>query len=183
MIVFDVETQYLSHEVGGWGNIEALRLSVACTFDERRGYQSWWEAQAADLVEELRKADLIVGFNVNAFDFRVLAGYGDTQGFEDRTFDIHDEIFQQVHLRLGLNTLAVLNLGEAKMAESGTHAVRLWRTGRLEELEAYCRLDVELTKRLYEHWEAQGVLWVSQNNYVIWPGVRPTAMVDEDEED
>ena len=171
MIFFDLETQNLAAEVGGWGNKELLRLAVACTFEEEAGYQLWWEPQAADLLEELERADLIVGYNISNFDYQVLSFYGDVEGFWSKTFDIHQEIWEQLHRRVGLNAVATLNLGEAKAYESGAMAVTLWRTGKLEELAAYCQKDVELTRRLFEAWENSGVLWVSAVDYVVWPGI------------
>jgi len=172
IIFFDLETQKLADEVGGWANIEALRLSVGCTHDDDNRYRDWWEAQAADLIAELHRARLIVGFNVTGFDYRVLSLYGGVAGLEEKTFDILDEIKLQRGKRVALNVLAKINLGEAKTLESGVQAVRLWRAGRREELVAYCRQDVELTRRLYELWETRGLLWVSPTEYVVWPGVR-----------
>lgn len=169
MIVFDIETKKLAEEVGGWANVEALGLSVACTWDEDHGYRDWWESQAGDLLEELRKAELIVGFNVNQFDYRVLSLYGSVVGLDDKTFDILDEIRQQATRRVSLNHLAKTNLGEAKTYESGVHAVRLYKTGRLEELAMYCRRDVELTKRLYESWEMTGILWMPNLETLPFP--------------
>lgn len=180
-VVFDLETQNLAAEVGGWSNIEALRLAVACTWDERGGYQLWWEGQAGDLLTELGRADLIVGYNVSMFDYKVLSLYGSVLEFEAKTFDLLDEIFQQVHHRVSLNAVAQLNLGEAKAHESGADAVKLWRTGKLEELAAYCQRDVELTRRLYEMWEAQGLLWISETEYVVWPGPRRLGREEEEE--
>lgn len=171
MIVFDLETQYLAAEVGGWGNKQLMRLAVGCTWDEQRGYQLWWEAQAGDLIAALDEADVIIGFNINSFDFSVLSFYGDTSKFEDKSFDILNELFQQSRERKSLNHLARINLGEAKTLESGVVAVELWRQGRLEELAAYCQKDVELTKRLFEQWRDTGILWVSEVSYVIWPGL------------
>jgi DEAD/DEAH box helicase domain-containing protein len=169
-LFLDLETQYLAAEVGGWANIESLRLAVACTFDERAGYRDWCEAQAGDLLAELRQAEQVVGFNLNAFDYRVLSLYGQTAGLEAKTFDLHEHVRQQTGKRVALNTLAVLNLGEGKVFESGVQAVMLWKAGRLEELTAYCRKDVELTKRLFEFWQAQGLLWISGHEYAVWPG-------------
>jgi DEAD/DEAH box helicase domain-containing protein len=183
IIFFDLETKKLADEVGGWANIEALGLAVGCTHDDEAGYRDWWEAQAADLLDELRRAALIVGFNVNDFDYRVLSLYGDVAGLEEKTLDILDEIRLQGSKRIGLNSLAKRNLGEAKSLEAGVQAIRLWRTGRLEELVAYCRRDVELTRRLYELWESRGLLWVSANEYVIWPGVRTAEELKELDEE
>jgi DEAD/DEAH box helicase domain-containing protein len=178
-IFFDVETQYSAAEVGGWTNVPAMRISVACTYDDERGYRDWWEAQASDLIETLRDAELIVGFNIGAFDYHVLSLYGDVSGLFDKSFDIHDEIFQQAHKRVSLNSLAVMNLGEAKMLESGVQAIRLWRTGRREELVAYCRRDVELTRRLFGVWEDQGVLWLGGVEFVTWPGIKTAEALAE----
>jgi DEAD/DEAH box helicase domain-containing protein len=172
MIVFDIETQNLAKDVGGWHNKELLRLAVACTWSPDEGYMLWWESQAADLVNALQKADFIVGFNVNSFDYHVLNYYNRTEGLEDKTFDILDEVWKQTgrgRRGTNLNSLAKLNLGETKTGE-GIDAVELWRTSRLEELAAYCQQDVELTKNLYEAWEANGLLWLNEIQYVIWPG-------------
>jgi len=182
LIFFDLETQKLANEVGGWGNIEALGMSVGCTYDDDAGYRDWWEAQAADLLDELHRASLIVGFNVNRFDYRVLSLYGRSEDLEEKTFDMLDEIFEQQGRRVSLNRLAILNLGEAKTLESGVQAIRLYRQGRLEELVAYCRRDVELTKRLYEVWESHGILWTSSRDFVVWPGVRSVEGLKEEED-
>ena len=144
---------------------------MACSWDETHGFRTWWEGAAADLITELRSSDVIVGFNVNSFDYRVLAMYGDTSGLDEKTFDILDEIRKQAGRVSGsnLNALASLNLGETKTF-SGEQAVDLFRTGRMAELESKCRQDVELTHRLLEVWETSGLIWLSETNYVIWPG-------------
>ena len=169
VVVFDLETQRSAAEVGGWANIEAMQLSVACTWDEQAGYRTWWEAQAGDLLAELARAALIVGFNVTAFDYRVLSLYGATVGLFPKTHDIHVEIFSQTHRRVGLGLLARLNLGEAKALESGLDAVASWQAGDLETLAAYCQQDVELTRRLYDFWRSAGVLFVTPADFAVWP--------------
>ena len=179
MIVFDLETKRLAEEVGGWANVEAMGLSVACTWDEDHGYRDWWEAQAGDLLDVLSRAELIVGFNLNKFDYRVLSLYGSVVGLEDKTFDILDEIRQQASVNVSLNHLAKINLGEAKAYESGVHAVRLYRQGTLEELAAYCRRDVEITKTLYLNWQMSGVMWLPNLETVIFPEPRDAERLAE----
>jgi DEAD/DEAH box helicase domain-containing protein len=179
-IVLDIETQNLADEVGGWHNLQALQLAVAVTWDEDAGYRTWWEGQAGDLLAELGRSKLVVGYNISAFDYAVLSLYGDTEELLEKTFDILDELWQQLHKRVSLNLVASLNLGEAKAYASGADAVKLWRDGRLEDLEAYCLKDVELTQRLYELWEAEGVLWISNVDFAVWPG--PVAAIEEEEE-
>jgi len=170
MIFFDLETQNLAHEVGGWRNLPLLRVAVAVTYDDDSGFQTWWEGSAADLVAELRRSEVIIGFNVNRFDYGVLSLYGETEDLPARTFDLHQEIWEQVHRRIGLEQLSMVNLGESK-SHSGIDAVALFRAGKLEELEAKCQQDVELTKRVFEFWEANGLLWINDTQFVVWPGL------------
>lgn len=183
MIVLDLETQHLADEVGGWHNLEALQVAVAVTWDEQRGYQTWWEGQAGDLLAALHRADLVVGYNITAFDYGVLSLYGRVDELDEKTFDILEEIRRQTGKRVGLNVVSMLNLGEAKGYESGADAVKLWRDGRLSDLQAYCQKDVELTKRLYELWEAQGILWVSAVDFAVWPGPVTVEKMEERKED
>ena len=170
MIFFDLGTQKLVREVGGWGHVEALRLAVACNYQDGVGYQDWWEAQAGDLLATLHRAEMIVGFNVTKFDYRVLSLYGKIADLEDKTFDLFEEVGYQTGVKVSLNTLAMINLGEARLFESGVTAVRLYQTGKRDELIAFCRKDVELVRRLYELWETQGILWAKGTAYVVWPG-------------
>ena len=64
VVYFDLETQKSADEVGGWGKIRDMRMSVGVTYSTTRGgYRIYSEKQVDDLIEELRRADLVVGFN------------------------------------------------------------------------------------------------------------------------
>ena len=168
--VFDVETQNLAKEIGGWANIEAMRVSVACSWSDTDGYQIWHEAQAPNLVSYLESAEMIVGFNINSFDYRVLSAYTDVSKLVEKTYDILDEINAQGLRGISLDRLALLNLNEAKVY-GGVDAVRLWRAGDIETLEQKCQKDVELTQRLFEMWENEGLLRTSATTYAVWPNI------------
>lgn len=175
-IYFDLETQNMSYEVGGWANLEAVGLAVGVTWDEQYKFRTWWESQVVELIQVLASADLIVGFNVNRFDYRVLVGYSDlAQYLDEQTFDLLLEMELQGMPKTGLDSIARRNLGASKMYKSAD-AVTLWREGRLEQLEKYCQQDVDLLRLLTEKWEKEGFLWLSDYQYVIWPGLRPTSL-------
>ena len=173
MIVFDLETQHLASEVGGWANKHLLRLAVACSYDLDYQARTWWEPQAVDLIATLDDHELIVGYNIRAFDYHVLSFYNHAiENLFQKTFDILAEVRRQTGLTLSLNHLSTINLGEVKTFANAVTAVELFRTGQLDELEAYCGRDVELTQRLFEKWEAEGYLWVDQarTRWVFFPG-------------
>src|SRR5262245_39475442 len=76
IVYFDLETQKSADEVGGWDKIRDMRMSVGVTYNTARSeYRIYQESQVDDLIHELRRADLIVGFNNIGFDYEVLHGY------------------------------------------------------------------------------------------------------------
>ena len=148
--VLDIETQLSAEEVGGWHKCHLMRLSVAVVADltEQR-YEAFFEDQADELCRRLQEVDLVVGFNVKKFDYRVLQPYTDVNLAAIPTLDILEEIHRLLGHRLALNHLAEKTLQAAKSGD-GLLALQLFKEGRLRELTDYCRRDVELTARLFE---------------------------------
>ncbi len=76
LVFFDLETQNLLQDVGGRAGIERLRLSCGVTFStERNDFAVYWERDAQALIEELKRADRVIGFNLIGFDYPVLRPY------------------------------------------------------------------------------------------------------------
>ena len=148
--VLDIETQLSAEEVGGWHKCHLMRLSVAVVADlaEQR-YEAFFEDQAAELCRRLEEVDLVVGFNLKRFDYRVLQEYTDIDLKTIPTLDILEEINILLGHKLSLNHLAEKTLQAAKSGD-GLMALQLFKEGRLEELTDYCRRDVELTAKLFE---------------------------------
>ena len=76
IVYFDLETQKSADEVGGWDKISQMRMSIGVTYSTTRGdYRIYSERQVNDLIAELQRAGLVVGFNNLRFDYEVLHGY------------------------------------------------------------------------------------------------------------
>src|SRR3989442_1591504 len=76
IIYFDLETQKSAGEVGGWDRKRDMLMSVGVTYATGDAqYRIFGEPQVNDLVNQLMRADLIVGFNILNFDYEVLAHY------------------------------------------------------------------------------------------------------------
>jgi len=150
-VFFDVETQKSFDEVGGRRNIRKLGLSAAVTYSTADGaFHRYTEETVADLVAELKAADLVVGFNVLRFDYEVLRAYTDDKLDRIPTVDMLDHIHKRLGFRIALDNLAGATLGTAKSAD-GLQAVRWYKEGRLQEILDYCQQDVEVTRQLYEY--------------------------------
>jgi len=157
-LFFDVETQRLADEVGGWRYISKLGLAAAVTYSTGDGlFRHYTEDQVANLVSELQSADLVVGFNILRFDYEVLRPYTTVDLLRLPTVDMLAHIHQQLGFRVSLDSLAVATLGTKKSAD-GIQAVRWYKQGRLDEVLAYCEQDVVVTRDLYEFGRAHKYL-------------------------
>jgi DEAD/DEAH box helicase domain-containing protein len=161
---FDLETQRLAEEVGGWGNVHLMRLAVGVLYDEgSNGFEIFAEEQVENLIERLKTYDLVVGFNIKRFDYRVLGAYTGFDFGELPTFDILEDIYQRLGFRLSLGHLAEQTLGKGKTAD-GIQAVRWLREGKLETVIEYCKDDVAITRDLFDFGLSHGYLVYQSKN-------------------
>ena len=152
IVYFDLETQKSADDVGGWDHIRDMRMSVGVTFSTARGtYEVYEEARVNELMEELRRADLVVGFNSQRFDYEVLTGHNpffDPQ--QVRTLDMLVELQNTLTHRLSLDAIAAATFGVQKTSE-GLQAIRWFREGKLVEIAEYCCFDVKITRLVHEY--------------------------------
>lgn len=167
IVFFDVETQRTFEEVGGRHNIQKLGLAAAVTYSTADGaFHHYLEDTVADLIAELKTADLVVGFNVLRFDYEVLRAYTDDPLDEIPTVDMLDQIYKRLGFRVSLDNLAQTTLGTAKSAD-GLQAVRWYRQGRIPEILEYCQQDVDVTRQLYEYGKQQKHVKYRDRSYRI----------------
>ena len=153
---FDLETQKSADDVGGWGNIHKMRLAVGVVWDSiDQDYFVYEEKDSKALVEKLRKADLVIGFNVIGFDYTVLQPYSDFDLQEINTFDMLVDVKKLLNFRLSLNHLAQQTLNAKKSAD-GLISLQWYKEGKIDKIIHYCKQDVEITRDLYLFGEEHG---------------------------
>ncbi len=158
--VFDLETQRSAAEVGGWHRADLMQISCAVLYDSKADrYIDFLENQISRFVEVLQTFDLVIGFNIKRFDYQVLKGYTDFDFTKLANLDILEEVKKHLGFRLSLDHLASATLGAGKSAD-GLQALRWWQQGKILEIIAYCRKDVEITRDLYRY----GL----QNKYLLY---------------
>src|SRR5256886_11184674 len=152
IVYFDLETQRTANDAGGWARKGDMRMSVGVIFSTATGrYEVFGEAQVNRLVERLRRADLVVGFNILNFDYQVLMGYTILDLVAELpTADLMADMEKRLGHRLGLDAIAHATLGIPKTAV-GLDAIRWWREGRILEIAEYCCFDVKVTRLVHEH--------------------------------
>jgi len=158
IIYFDLETQKTAKEVGGWKNAHLMRISVAVLYDSLEGrFLVFEEEEINGLVARLHEADLVVGFNIKGFDYKVLGAYTDKDLYSLPTFDVLEDVHRRLGFRLALDHLATETLNHGKSAD-GLQAVEWFRQGDMENLIAYCRQDVAVLRDLFEYGREKGLL-------------------------
>jgi DEAD/DEAH box helicase domain-containing protein len=155
-LFFDVETLRGADEVGGWGNIRDMGLALAVVLDGATGeFRTYFEQESENLVEDLLRADRVVGFNQDRFDLTVLAAYAGDKVRRVRSFDLLTALYKRLGFRLSLSHLAQETLGAPKLGD-GLQSLRWVKEGRLDLVEKYCRHDVLLTAALWAHGRSRG---------------------------
>jgi hypothetical protein len=150
ILYFDLETQKSAEEVGGWDRIRDMRMSLGVTYSSARDeYRIYSEKQVDDLVKDLARADLIVGFNNLRFDYEVLHYYTILDLTQIPTLDVLIEIQKKLDHRLSLDAVANATLGVEKTAE-GMQAIEWFRQGKMLEIAEYCCYDVKITRLVHE---------------------------------
>jgi DEAD/DEAH box helicase domain-containing protein len=151
LIYFDLETKKSADEVGGWQQISRMGMSIGVTYSTARdSYKIYPENQVDDLVRELQRADLIVGFNHLRFDFEVLHGYTALDLRQLPTLDLLIDLQSRLQHRLSLEAIAAATFGVKKTGE-GMQAIQWYREGKLMEIAEYCCYDVKLTRLVHEY--------------------------------
>ena len=178
--VFDLETQRLAQEVGGWQNCHLMRVSVAVLYEAAQDrFTSFGEKEVPQLIKRLSELEMVIGFNQLRFDYAVLSAYTPQDLTRLPSLDLLLEVQRQLGHRLSLQALGEATLDAGKSAD-GLQAVQWWREGRLKELAAYCQKDVELTRDLFLYGqENQFLLYRRKGGEVLripvdwsWPSLR-----------
>lgn len=152
ILYFDLETQRTSNDAGGWNRKGDMRMSVGVIYSTATGgYEIFAEDRVDELIDRLRRAHLVVGFNVINFDYQVLMGYTVLDLVSELvTADLFVDLEKRLGHRLALDAVAQGTLGLGKTA-GGLDAIRWWQEGRVLEIAEYCCFDVKVTRLVHEH--------------------------------
>lgn len=167
IVYFDLETRRSAAQVGGWHRIDRMGVSAAVTYSSASDcYIIYGEEEVEALIEQLRRADLVVGYNHLHFDYRVLQAFSMWELSQTTAnFDVMVDIERRVGHRLKLDAVAGATLGLNKTAD-GMQALRWWaeyeKTKNMDllmDIARYCCFDVKVTRDVFlygaEHGEVR----------------------------
>lgn len=174
IVYFDLETQRSANDAGGWHRKDAMGMSVGVTYSTALGeYRIYPERRVGELIDQLVRADLVVGYNVVQFDYEVLMGYTVVDlPSQTVTLDMMLDVERILGHRLKLDAIAQTTLGVGKSAD-GLDALRWYREGKMRQIAEYCCFDVKVTRLVHEFGVREGHV-----AFVDRAGQRRTVKVD-----
>lgn len=185
VLAFDLETRMLAAEVereyaaelkgaAAWTRGDLFGFGCGVIVDVATGIAYRYgsgEAGAKAMIEHLSEADMVVSYNGESFDLRVLSAHGDVSLIRQKHLDLNVlvrraldalEIDRQGTGRIrqgGLDGVAKANGLEGKSGHA-TDAPALLRAGEVEKVLAYCEQDVRIVVELYRRARQTGKLAV-----------------------
>ena len=155
----DIEVQRTAAEAGGYSRAAMRRRKLAVAVTWRKacgGYCIYREQDCQKLIEDLKAAECVVGFNCLSFDYEIMRGHLTFR--KPRTLDLLDVIAQAQGFRVGLNALSQGTFGHDRSSD-GNRNTALWQAGKQAAVERACERDVGLIRRLHERMIKRG--WVA----------------------
>ncbi len=160
LVFFDLESQNLFEDVGGREHIDKLKVACGVTWStQKNDFTVYWEKDLPALLEELKSATRVIGFNLRGFDYLVLQPYAPDMRFASLpTLDMLLDLQKILGFRVSLDSVASASLGAAKTAD-GVQSVEWFRAGKLDKVAEYCKADVDITRRVYEFGRDHGYIF------------------------
>lgn len=156
-LVVDLETQNLVQDVGGWGHIDKLKISIACAYDSKTNEMLVFKENEISKLNDLCEERLVIGYNIRGFDLIILQAYGLNLNNLD-VFDIMYDVQTLTRQKfLKLESLAQGTLNAGKSAD-GLLAVEWWKKGEIDKIIHYCKQDVQVTKDIFEFGRKNGLV-------------------------
>ncbi|KHO47728.1 MAG: DEAD/DEAH box helicase [archaeon GW2011_AR5] len=167
---FDLETQYTFQELGmlDWKSRDPSKLKLAVAGILSDGKISFFrENQINELIESLKKSDIIIGHNLIRFDYLVLLNYIEQNAIDTLgkiTFDTWADLERLTNSWVSLDDLCKRNLGISKTFDP-LKIPKMWRDGMQNEVIDYLANDLKMTESIFNHGKNTGKLKYEHKDY------------------
>lgn len=140
-------------------------MAAAVTYNTMLAtYHRYTEELVQELIQELKSAELVVGYNILEFDYEVLCAYSSEPLAKLPTVDMMEHLARRLGFRPSLQSIATATLGVQKSAH-GVQAIQWYRQGLIDKVLDYCQHDVEITKQLYEYGQHHKMVYYWDKQY------------------
>lgn len=159
-----ISTEF-SHEESIKKRLEkAPKLKLACVLDSITGEHTFYqEKDVKSLVNDLRKADILISYNGNRFHFLILQKHYSLKGKVPKNgehIDLCEVIKSKVDFRVSLDAITRLNLNQKRNSTGAKQA-----QFSLKKLEESCLSDVRQINELWKLHEKGSLKYPTKSPY------------------
>jgi hypothetical protein len=185
VIVFDIETTGLKPE-------EGAIFTCASTYHFPSGeHRVYAQSALGMLIDVLKGADVVAGFNINGFDLPFLEKVSGRSLDGVKVYDIYDTVKANGLPMRGANTLnAIWGINcpgmQGKLAD-GLAAIKYWEEGNVRDLHNYVMQDAKVEAHLAWLLSNYGLVMPNGNKVkrpisevTTYKGTIPTATISKD---
>jgi DEAD/DEAH box helicase domain-containing protein len=156
-VTFDIETSNIIPALDR-NNLNRLDISIVGVHDsETNEYTSYTQEEFPKMWPIFEHADVLIGYNSDAFDIPILNKYYPGDLSQIKSIDLMVEVQKVLGRRLRLQSLAEATLGRGKGGD-GLKAIEWWAQGLVDKVREYCIEDVRITRELFDFALKKGVL-------------------------
>lgn len=151
IVFLQIAVQMTGKEVGGFEpyHMRMRKLAVAVLYcSALDDYRVYTESQVGNLLDTLKSARFVVGYNCLGFDYEVLRGHSSFQC--PRTLDLYQIFRETMGFGVSLDNMASSTLG-GDWVSDGNADTALWKAGKVDAIIDQCKQDVDLMCRIYKH--------------------------------
>ena len=179
IVFLQIAVQKTASEVGGFakGCTRKRKLAVAVLYcSAQDDYRVYTASQVEKLLDIMKSAKFVVGYNCLGFDYEVLRGHSSFPC--PPTLDLLQNIEKTLGFRVPMYNVASSTFG-VHLQSNGNNQTALWKDGRLDVIIVQCKQDVDWLCRIYKHgMEHKSIYVTDQNGRLLtvpieWETVQP----------
>jgi DEAD/DEAH box helicase domain-containing protein len=142
-----------------------MSIGVVYTEPDNK-FKFYTEDKVGYLIRELESADIVVGYNLLEFDYKVLSYYANSDLYELPTVDMMIDVNEALGRKrsLKLENVAMTTLGYGKTEQDATIVFEWYKKGQIKKIAEYCKGDVKVTRDLYHYGKDNGMIYYTNSN-------------------
>jgi hypothetical protein len=168
IVVYDLEIKNIIDQVKiGWKDFDKMGISVGCLFDYQTGENHvYMDDNIHEMGKRICDADIVVGFNILAFDNNLLYHTIGVRPADNKCYDLLKEVRRSTGREYpkGCNLNEVLSATFGmKKTEEGADAPIFYQQKKFGKLTTYVLADVRRERMCFEQAYVIGVLKTATN--------------------
>lgn len=169
VLIFDLQTKLSYDDVGGKIGINKMGVAAAGLYDcLTNKFRLYHEDNIQTLIQDLFSSTLVFGSNLKRFSYKVLSGFSNNDFSTLKTIDLLDYFKKKLSFKPSTEGLCLGTLGKKKAIITDIFVPRLYKQGKIDEINALCEKNVLDLKEFYDFGKERGFVFFTDDSGQRW---------------